>query len=94
MPSPAGDAAQGDALAVRLRPAGRPGGPWREGRWHGLRVLAKDGTVRVVADPKGADRKGTGGQSRNAAHFGRPASTGADTAPQVSLLIICVRGCR
>ena len=76
----------GDALAVRLRPAGRPGGPWREGRWHGLRVLAKDGTVRVVADPKGADRKGTGGQSRNAAHFGRPASTGADAAPQVRMV--------
>ena len=76
----------GDALAVRLRPAGRPGGPWREGRWHGLRVLAKDGTVRVVADPEGADRKGTGGQSRNAAHFGRPASTGADAAPQVRMV--------
>ena len=47
-----------DRAAVRLRPLERPGGPWRDGRWHGLRVLAKDGTVRVVADPKGADRKG------------------------------------
>ena len=50
--------ADGDRAAIRLRPLQRPGGPWRDGRWHGLRVLAKDGTVRVVADPKGADRKG------------------------------------
>jgi hypothetical protein len=74
--------ADGDRAAVRLRPLARPGGPWREGRWHGLRVLAKDGTVRAVADPKGADRKSADrksehGTSRNAAHFGRPASTGA-----------------
>ncbi|MGH3193911.1 MAG: hypothetical protein ACRDOL_42970, partial [Streptosporangiaceae bacterium] len=36
--------------------------------------------------PKGADRMGTGGQSRNAAHFGRPASTGADAAPQTRMV--------
>jgi hypothetical protein len=75
----------GDRAAVRLRPVARPGGPWRDGRWHGLRVLAKDGTVRNVADPKGSDRKGSGGQSRNAAHFGRPASTGAPAAPQIRM---------
>src|SRR6266404_2793142 len=62
----------GDRTATRLRPLA--GGPWRDGRWHGLRILAKDGTVRTVADPGGSDRKGSGGQSRNAAHFGRPAS--------------------
>jgi hypothetical protein len=78
--------ADGDRAAVRLRPLERPGGPWRDGRWHGLRVLAKDGTVRTVADPKGTDRKGSGGQSRNAAHFGRPASTGAPAAPQARMV--------
>jgi hypothetical protein len=78
--------ADGDRAAVRLRPLQRPGGPWRDGRWHGLRVLAKDGTVRVVADPKGADRKSEHGQSRNAAHFGRPASTGALAAPQARMV--------
>ncbi len=77
---------EGDRAAVRLRPLTRPGGPWRDGRWHGLRVLAKDGTVRTVADPKRNDRKGTGGQSRNAAHFGRPASTGAAAAPQIRMV--------
>ncbi len=77
--------ADGDRAAVRLRPLARPGGPWSGGRWHGLRVLAKDGTVRNVADPKGSDRKGTGGWSRNAAHFGRPASTGAPAAPQIRM---------
>jgi hypothetical protein len=77
----------GDQAAVRLRPLTHArGGPWRDGRWHGLRVLAKDGTVRTVADPKGADRKGSGGQSRNAAHFGRPASTGAPAAPQARMV--------
>ena len=60
----------GQRTAIRLRPLA--GGPWRDGRWHGLRVLAKDGTVRNVADPRGSDRKGSAGQSRNAAHFGRP----------------------
>ncbi len=82
--------------AVRLRPLERPGGPWRDGRWHGLRVLAKDGTVRAVADPGGTDRKGSGGQSRNAAHFGRPASTGAPAAPQarmVEVTDVWARGC-
>ena len=59
----------GQRTAIRLRPLA--GGPWRDGRWHGLRVLAKDGTVRNVADPRGSDRKGSAGQSRNAAHFGR-----------------------
>ena len=49
-------------------------------------MLAKDGTVRVVADPGGADRQGEHGQSRNAAHFGRPASTGAPAAPQVRMV--------
>ena len=75
--------ADGDRAAVRLRPL--EGGPWRDGRWHGLRVLAKDGTVRTVADPKGSDRKGSGGQSRNAAHLGRPASTGAPALPQIRM---------
>jgi hypothetical protein len=75
--------ADGDRAAVRLRPL--EGGPWRDGRWHGLRVLAKDGTVRTVADPKGSDREGTGGQSRNAAHLGRPASTGAPALPQIRM---------
>jgi len=70
--------------AVRLRPLA--GGPWRDGRWHGLRILAKDGTVRNVADPKGSDRKGSAGLSRNAAHFGRPASTGAPAAPQIRMV--------
>jgi len=86
----------GDRAAVRLRPLARPGGPWRDGRWHGLRVLAKDGTVRAVADPKGTDRKGEHGQSRNAAHFGRPASTGAPAAPQVRMVEVTdvwYRGC-
>ncbi|HEY6311556.1 MAG TPA: hypothetical protein VIY52_12245, partial [Streptosporangiaceae bacterium] len=78
--------ADGDRAAIRLRPLARPGGPWRDGRWHGLRVLAKDGTVRTVADPKGADRKAEHGQSRNAAHFGRPASTGAPAAPQARMV--------
>jgi hypothetical protein len=78
--------ADGDRAAIRLRPLERPGGPWRDGRWHGLRVLAKDGTVRAVADPKGTDRKGSGGTSRNAAHFGRPASTGAPAAPQARMV--------
>jgi hypothetical protein len=82
---PAPGTPDGDRAAVRLRPVARPGGPWRDGRWHGLRVLAKDGTVRNVADPKGSDRKGSGGQSRNAAHFGRPASTGAPAAPQIRM---------
>ena len=75
--------ADGDRAAARLRPL--EGGPWRDGRWHGLRVLAKDGTVRTVADPKGSDRKGSGGQSRNAAHLGRPASTGAPALPQIRM---------
>jgi hypothetical protein len=75
-----------DRAAIRLRPLQRPGGPWRDGRWHGLRVLAKDGTVRVAADPKGTDRKSENGQSRNAAHFGRPASSGAPAAPQVRMV--------
>jgi hypothetical protein len=83
--------------AVRLRPlAHAPGGPWRDGRWHGLRVLAKDGTVRAVADPKGTDRTRSGRQSRNAAHFGRPASTGAPAAPQarmVEVTDVWTRGC-
>ena len=78
--------ADGDRAAIRLRPLERPGGPWRDGGWHGLRVMAKDGTVRVVADPKGTDRKSEHGQSRNAAHFGRPASTGAPAAPQVRMV--------
>ncbi len=85
---PAG-APEAERAAIRLRPAGRPGGPWRDGRWHGLRVLAKDGTTRQVADPKANDRRGTGGQSRNAAHFGRPASTGADAAPQIRMVEVC-----
>jgi hypothetical protein len=88
--------ADGDQTALRLRPLERPGGPWRDGRWHGLRVLAKDGTVRAVADPKGTDRKGEHGQSRNAAHFGRPASTGAPAAPQarmVEVTDVWARGC-
>jgi hypothetical protein len=83
---PAPGTADGGRAAARLRPLERPGGPWRDGRWHGLRVLAKDGTVRAVADPRGTDRKGSGGQSRNAAHFGRPASTGAPAAPQVRMV--------
>ena len=77
---PAPGTPDGDRAAIRLRPLA--GGPWRDGRWHGLRVLAKDGTVRNVADPKRSDRRRRGGQSRNAAHFGRPASTGAPAAPQ------------
>ena len=72
----------GQRTAIRLRPLA--GGPWRDGRWHGLRVLAKDGTVRNVADPRGSDRKGSAGQSRNAAHFGL-ASTGAPAAPQIRM---------
>jgi hypothetical protein len=76
--------ADGDRAAARLRPLA--GGPWQDGRWHGLRILAKDGTVRTVADPKGSDRKATGGQSRNAAHLGRPASTGAPAAPQLRMV--------
>jgi hypothetical protein len=83
---PAPGTPDGDRAAVRLRPLARPGGPWRDGRWHGLRVLAKDGTVRAVADPKGTDRRGEHGQSRNAAHFGRPASTGAPAAPQARMV--------
>ena len=75
--------ADGDRAAVRLRPL--EGGPWRDGRWHGLRVLAKDGTVRTVADPGRSDPKAAGGQSRSAAHFGRPASTGAPAAPQIRM---------
>ena len=75
-----------DRAVIRLRPLERPGGPWSHGRWHGLRVLAKDGTVRNVADPRGSDRRGSGGLSRNAAHFGRPASTGAPAAPQVRMV--------
>jgi hypothetical protein len=82
---PAPGTAEGDRAAVRLRPLARPGGPWRDGRWHGLRVLAKDGTVRAVADPKGTGRNGEHGTSRNAAHFGRPASTGAPAAPQARM---------
>jgi hypothetical protein len=77
--------AGGDRAAIRLRPLARPGGPWSGGRWHGLRVLAKDGTVRTVAGPKGSDPKAAGGQSRNAAHFGRPASTGTPAAPQIRM---------
>jgi hypothetical protein len=80
---PAPGMPDGDRAAARLRPLA--GGPWSGGRWHGLRVLAKDGTVRTVADPKRSDRKGSGGQSRNAAHFGRPASTGAPAAPQIRM---------
>jgi hypothetical protein len=83
---PAAGTPDGQRAAVRLRPVARPGGPWRDGRWHGLRILAKDGTVRTVADPKGSDRKQAGGQSRNAAHFGRPASTGAPAAPQIRMV--------
>jgi hypothetical protein len=83
---PAPGTPDGDRAAVRLRPVARPGGPWRDGRWHGLRVLAKDGTVRNVADPKGSDRKGSAGLSRNAAHFGRPASAGAPAAPQIRMV--------
>ena len=49
-------------------------------------MLAKDGTVRNVADPKGSDRKQAGGQSRNAAHLGRPASTGTPAAPQIRMV--------
>jgi hypothetical protein len=93
---PAPGTPDGDRVRVRLRPLERPGGPWRDGRWHGLRVLAKDGTVRAVADPKGTDRKGSGGQSRSAAHFGRPASTGAPAAPQARLVEVTdvwYRGC-
>ena len=74
----------GQRAAVRLRPLA--GGPRAGGRWHGLRVLAKDGTVRNVADPKGSDRKQAGGQSRNAAHLGRPASTGTPAAPQIRMV--------
>ena len=76
----------GQRTAIRLRPVTRPGGPWSGGRWHGLRVLAKDGTVRSVADPRGSDRKGSGGQSRNAAHFGQAASTGAPALPQIRMV--------
>ncbi len=87
----------GDQTAIRLRPLTHaPGGPWRDGRWHGLRVLAKDGTVRTVADPKGTDRKGERGQSRSAAHFGRPAGTGAPAAPQARMAEVTdvwYRGC-
>ena len=73
--------------ALRLRPLTHAaGGPWQDGRWHGLRVLAKDGTVRAVADPKRTDREGERGRSRNAAHFGRPASTGAEAAPQLRMV--------
>ena len=36
--------AGGDRAAVRLRPLA--GGPWSAGRWHGLRILAKE-TARV-----------------------------------------------
>jgi hypothetical protein len=94
---PAAGTPAGDRAAARLRPlAGPGGGPWAGGRWHGLRVLAKDGTVRVVADPKGTDRKGTGGTSRNAAHFGRPASTAAAAAPQIRMTEVTgvwSRGC-
>ena len=87
---PAPGTPDGDRAALRLRPLTHaPGGPWRDGRWHGLRVLAKDGTTRQVADPKANDRRGTGGQSRNAAHFGRPASTGADAAPQIRMVEVC-----
>jgi hypothetical protein len=89
--------ADGDRAAIRLRPLTHaPGGPWRDGRWHGLRVLAKDGTVRAVTDPKGTDRTSEHGQSRNAAHFGRPASTGAPAAPQVRMVEVTdvwYRGC-
>jgi len=81
---PAAGTPGGQRAAVRLRPLA--GGPWRDGRWHGLRVLAKDGTVRVVADPKRSDRKQAGGQSRNAAHSGRPAGTGAHAAPQIRMV--------
>jgi hypothetical protein len=80
---PAPGTTGGDRAAVRLQPLA--GGPWRDGRWHGLRILAKDGTVRTVADPGGSDRKGSGGQSRNAAHFSRPASTGAPADPQIRM---------
>jgi hypothetical protein len=83
---PAPGTPDGDRAALRLRPLERPGGPWRDGRWHGLRVLAKDGTVRAVADPKGTDRTSEHGTSRNAAHFGRPASTGAPAAPQARMV--------
>jgi hypothetical protein len=81
---PAAGTPDAQRTEIRLRPLA--GGPWQGGRWHGLRVLAKDGTVRTVADPKGSDRKGTGGLSRNAAHFGRPASTGAPAAPQIRMV--------
>ena len=91
---PAAGTAAGDRAAIRLRPLQVPGGPWAGGRWHGLRVLAKDGTVRQVADPKGSDRKGAGGTSRNAAHFGRPPSTGADAAPQIRMVEVTDVWCR
>ena len=81
---PAAGTPDAQRTEIRLRPL--TGGPWQGGRWHGLRVLAKDGTVRNVADPKGSDRKGKGGLSRNAAHFGRPASTGAPAAPQIRMV--------
>ena len=80
--------------AIRLRPLQVPGGPWAGGRWHGLRVVAKDGTARQVADPKGSDRKGAGGTSRNAAHFGRPPGTGADAAPQIRMVEVTDVWCR
>src|SRR5260221_9170837 len=51
-----------------------------------MRILAKDGTVRNVAAPKGSARKGSGGRSRNAAPLGRPASTGAPAAPQIRMV--------
>jgi hypothetical protein len=59
-------------------------------------VRAKDGTIRAVAGPKSTDRKGSGGQSRNAAYFGRPASTGVPAAPQarmVEVTDVWYRGC-
>ena len=74
---PAPGTPDGDRAAVRLRPVARPGGPWRDGRWHGLRVLAKDGTVRNVADPKGSDRKGSAGQGSPAT----PRTSAARPAP-------------
>src|SRR5260370_964589 len=63
---PACPPAGGDRAAARLPPL--PVAPWHDRRWHGLRILAKDRTVRTLADPKGRDRKRTLGQSRHAPH--------------------------
>ena len=76
----------GTRTAVRLRPAGRRAG--RGGRAAGTGCGCWPRTAPSARSPtrRAADRKGTGGQSRNAAHFGRPASTGAPAAPQVRMV--------